>query len=107
VRILLDHCVPVDLAPHLRGFEVASVRDQGWQNLDDGELLEAMAGEFDLLLTVDAGIPYQQLIAGRSLSVVILRAKSNRVDELARLVPALLRAFKSIESGEVRVIAVD
>ena len=107
MRILLDHCVPVDLAPHIRRHEVASVRDRGWQELDDGALLGAMAGQFDVLLTVDAGLPYQQLIGDRPFSVVILRAKSNRVGELARLVPALLRALKNIEPGEVQVITSD
>jgi len=55
-----------------------------------------------VLITVDASIPYQQLIAGRPCSVLILRAKSNRVGHLARLVPAMLRALKDIAAGEVR-----
>jgi predicted nuclease of predicted toxin-antitoxin system len=105
VRILLDHCVPVDLAPHIRGHDVASVRDKGWQELNDGELLDAMTGQFDVLLTVDAGIPFQQLIRDRPFSVVILRAKSNRVGELARLIPAVLKTLKDIEPGDVREIA--
>ena len=104
MRILLDHCVPVDLKPHIRGREVISVRDRGWQELDDGRLLDAMTGQFDVLLTFDAGIPYQQLIRDRPFSVVILRAKSNRVGALARLIPALLKALADIEAGEVREI---
>lgn len=102
--ILLDHCVPVDLTPHIRGHEVTSVRDKGWQELDDGRLLDAMTGQFDALLTVDAGIPYQQLIRDRPFSVVILRAVSNRAGALARLIPELLKTLKDIEPGEVREV---
>ena len=104
MRILLDNCLPVDLAAHIRGHEVSSVVDLGWTALDDGALLDAMAGLFDVLLTVDKSIPYQQLLADRPLAVVVLRARSNRVGHLARLVPALLRVLKKIETGEVREV---
>ena len=83
---------------------MTSVRDKGWQELDDGDVLDAMTGQFDVLLTVDTGIPYQQLIGGRPFAVVVLRAKSNRVGALARLIPALLKTLKDIEPGEVREI---
>ena len=105
MRILLDHCVPVDLAAHIRGHEVTNVRAMGWQQLDDGQLLDAIAGQFDVLLTVDGSIPYQQIISDRPVAVIILHARSNRVGHLARLVPALLRILKDIEAGEVREIS--
>ena len=73
----------------------------GWAGLGDKFLLDAMAGRFDVLVTVDRSIPFQQGIAGRQLSVIVLRAKSNRVGDLARLVPELLRTLKSIVPGEV------
>lgn len=76
----------------------------GWQQLDDGELLKVMADEFDVLLTVDASIPFQHTIGNLNFGVVILRAKSNRVAELARLVPALLKSLKEIAPGELREI---
>jgi hypothetical protein len=64
-----------------------------------------MAGNFDVLLKVDKSIPFQQLLADRPVAVVVLRAKSNRVCHLARLVPALLKALEDIENGEVREVA--
>lgn len=70
------------------------IRDRGWQQLDDGQLLDAVTDKYDVLLTVDASIPYQQLISERPLAVVILRARSNRAGDVDRLAPALQRALK-------------
>ena len=105
MRILLDNCVPVDLALHIRGHDVATAIDMGWAALEDGPLLNAMSEKFDVLLTVDKSIPFQQLLADRLVSVVVLRARSNRVERLARLIPALLRTLKDIEAGEVKEVA--
>lgn len=77
----------------------------GWQKLADGELLDAAAGSIDVLITVDAGMRYQQIISGLPLSVVVLRAGSNRVGHLARLIPALTRTLKDITPGEVREVS--
>ena len=104
MRILLDNCVPVDLAPHIRGHEVVSAVDMGWAALDDGALLDALTWQFDVLLTVDKSIPFQQLLTNRAVAVILLRASSNRVGHLARLVPALLKALKDISRGEIREI---
>lgn len=105
MRILLDNCVPAELALHIRGHEVVSSAEQGWADMDDRPLLDAMAGRFDVLLTVDKNIPFQQILAGRAVAVVILRAKSNRVEHLARRTTALLKALKDIRPGEVREVS--
>lgn len=101
MRILLDNCIPADLAPHILGHDVRTAVEMGWANLDDGELLGALADQFDVLVTADKSLPAQQTIAGSSFSVVILRARSNRVGHLARLVPELHRVLKSIAVGDV------
>ena len=67
MRILLDGCVPKRLAKKLAEYEVGTVHEMGWSDLDDGPLLDVMAGDFDVLITVDKSIPKQQRIAGRSL----------------------------------------
>ncbi len=76
----------------------------GWADLDDGALLNAITGQFDVLLTVDASLAFQQSIAGRQLSLIVLRARSNRVGELARFIPELQKVLKVIASGDVRHI---
>ena len=106
MSVLLDNCVPWRLADKCRGHEVASVIDLGWHSLKDGPLLDAMAGRFDVLVSVDKSIPFQQRLADRPFAVVVLPAKSNRLADLLPLVPALLRALDEIEPGEVREIGV-
>lgn len=105
MRILLDNCVPADLAPHIRGHELATAVAMGWAALDDQALLDAMAGRFDTLLTVDKSIPYQQALGGRPIAVIVMRARSNRVGDLARLVPALQKVLRTIGQGEVREVS--
>lgn len=105
MRVLLDSCVPRLLVPHIRGHDVRRTRELGWADLKDAELLHAIAGQFEVLVTVDKSISYQQTLGDRPFAVIILRAKSNRMEHLARLVPKLLRTLKNIRAGEVREIS--
>lgn len=107
MRILLDNCVTADLMPHIRGHDVTTAVAMGWAGLDDGPLLDAIAGRFDILLTVDRSLPYQQRIKDRTFAVVVLCARNNRVEHLARLIPALLKVLKDIKPGDVREIGPD
>ena len=105
MRVLLDGCVPRRLAEELTGHDVGTVHEMGWADLDDGPLLDAMAGAFDFLVTVDKSIPDQQQISTRPLAVVVLRAKTNRLADLLPRVPALRLALEEMERGQVRVLA--
>jgi predicted nuclease of predicted toxin-antitoxin system len=88
VRILLDGCVPRRLAEELSMHEVSTAPKMGWGDLDDGPLLDAMAGRFDVLVTVDKSLPKQQRLGDRPFAVV-LRSKTNRLADLLPLIPAL------------------
>ena len=102
MRVLLDACVPKGLRTSLSGHDVRTAPEMGWGDLDNGELLDAMGGTFDALVTVDTRLPQQQRIVGRPLRVVILRAKSNRLSDLLPLVPNLLVALSTLEPGAVK-----
>lgn len=105
MRVLLDACVPRRLADELRGHDVRTVPEMGWADLDDGPLLDAMAGLFDALVTVDKSLPKQQRIHTRSFRVVVLRAKTNRLADLLPLVATLRAALEELQPGEVRELA--
>lgn len=105
MRILLDACVPRRLANELPGHEVRTVPEMGWADLNDGPLLDAMAGRFDVLVTVDKNLPKQQRVQTRPFGVVVLRARTNRPADLLPLVPALRGAVEELHPGEVRELA--
>ncbi|HXQ20406.1 MAG TPA: hypothetical protein VN812_01945 [Candidatus Acidoferrales bacterium] len=79
----------------------------GWGNLDNGDLLDAMKGIFDALVTVDKRLPQQQRIKDRPFGVVVLRARSNRLSDLLPLVPDLLAALSTLDAGAVKELAGD
>ena len=105
MRVLLDACVPKGLRKSLAGHEVRTTPEMGWGDLDNGELLDAMKGSFDALVTVDKRLPQQQHIKDRPLGVVVLRARSNRLSDLLPLVPDLLAALSTLEAGAVKEVA--
>jgi predicted nuclease of predicted toxin-antitoxin system len=101
VTVLLDGCVPSRLASELAGHQVRTVPEVGWADLDDGPLLDAMAGRFEVLVTVDKNLPKQQRLSNRPLAVVVLRAKTNRLADLLPHVPALQALLENVRPGEV------
>ena len=103
-RILLDSNLPVDLRHCLSPYPVETARYAGLHLLDDGPLLDAMAGKFEVLVTADLSIAYQQNLVGRPVALAVLSARSNRLSDLLPLMPELLRAIASINPGEVREI---
>ena len=105
MRVLLDACVPRRLANELPGHEVRTVPEMGWADLDDGPLLDTMAGLFDALVTVDKNLPKQQRVQNRLFGIVVLRAKTNRLADLLPLVAALRAVLEELRPGEVRELA--
>jgi len=102
VRVLLDEQLPRHLARELMGHEALTVQQQGWAGLKNGELLRraAKAG-FEVFLTADQNLQYQQNLAGSGLAVVVLVARSNALDDLLPLVPRLLAVLPGSSPGQV------
>ena len=81
MRILLDECLPRELADELMGQDVRTVQQQGWSGLENGELLSHAAGAFNVFLTVDKRIERTEQLPG-NLAVVTIRDRSNRIQSL-------------------------
>jgi predicted nuclease of predicted toxin-antitoxin system len=102
VKILLDECLPADLRKHVVGHDCQTVPQAGLGGKANGELLAlAERSGWQVLLTMDRGMPYQQNLAGRTISLAIIRAKSNRLPDLLPHVPAILAVLPSLKPGEV------
>jgi predicted nuclease of predicted toxin-antitoxin system len=102
MRILLDACLPERLRHDLASAgTVETARFAGLSHLSNGALIAAMAGRFDVLVTIDANLQYQQNLSIRSVAVVVVRSKSNDIGFLRPLMPAVISALVSIEPGTV------
>lgn len=106
MRILLDECVPASLAVELDGHEVRTVPQMGWASQENGALLALAEGKFDVFLTTDQRISYQQAVAKFSIALVVLVARRNKIEFLLRLLPELRRVLPSVESGHVYRVGV-
>jgi hypothetical protein len=104
LRVLLDECVDVRLAASLDTVDVRTVADQGWLGISNGKLLALAAPGFDVFVTVDRNLPFQQHLPKFDIAVILLRAKTNRLDDLVLLVPDLLAAIPGARKGVITPI---
>lgn len=102
MHVLLDEQLPRQLALHLASHDVRTVQQQGWAGLRNGELLRraAQAG-FEVFVTADQNLQFQQNLARSPLRVVVLAAQSNALEDLLPLVPRLLQAIPGSQPGHV------
>ena len=102
MRVLLDEQLPRQLAPYLVGHEVRTVQQQGWAGLKNGELLkQAKLADFEVLVTADQNLEFQQNLVDSGLFIVVLVAVSNALEDLLPVVPAALAAMAEPKIGRV------
>ncbi|MBI3050390.1 MAG: DUF5615 family PIN-like protein [Acidobacteria bacterium] len=97
MRVLLDESLPRPLAELLVGHEARTVAQVGWRGLRNGALLQQAATTFDVVLTADQNIEFQQNLKKLPVAVVVLVAETNRIESLAPLVPKILETLRSLE----------
>ena len=102
MRILIDECIDERFRNSFPGYDCQTARYAGLAGLENGELLNAAeAANFDVFLTVDQGIEYQQNLNARKIAIIIFRTKSNRLKDLLPLVPICLERIESAEPGQI------
>ncbi len=102
MRVLIDECIDERFRNSLPEHDCQTVRYAGLAGLKNGELLVAAeTAKFDVFLTVDQGIEYQQNLTGRNVAIIIFRTKSNRLKDLLPLVRACLAYIESIQPGQI------
>ena len=85
--------------------ECDTVPESGFAGKKNGALLGlAVSAGFEIFVTMDKGLEYEQNLAGRSIAILILRAKSNRLADLLPLAPDILRTIKLARKGEIHPI---
>jgi uncharacterized protein DUF5615 len=103
VRVLLDECLPRRLKRELVGHDARTAPEMGWGSRN-GELLALAVSHFDVFLTADRNLSYQQDVSTVDIAVVVLAARSNRLDDLRPLVSRLLEILPTVERRAVTVV---
>jgi Domain of unknown function (DUF5615) len=102
MKLLLDECIPRKFKHHLPGLECYTVPEEGLAGKKNGELLSmAEKARFEVFLTVDRGIEYEQNLKERSIAVIVIHTQSSRLTDLLLHVPELLRALRSVRPGQL------
>ena len=100
MKILLDECVPLPLREILDGHDCRTAQQMGWKNIRNGELLDLAEGEFDLFVTADQGVRYQQNLNDRKIAILELSTNKLRLIEAAA--SQIKEAIDSIGPTEFR-----
>jgi uncharacterized protein DUF5615 len=95
VRVFLDECVDWRLARDIVGHDVRTARQMGWTTVKNGALLTLASQQFDVFVTVDRNLSFQQNLDAFAIAVIVLQAKTNRLADLQPLIPELLAAIAS------------
>ena len=105
MTILLDECVDWRLVRDLAVYDVKTVKQLGWEQVKNGALLRLAATQFDVFVTVDSNLPYQQNPDSLQLAVIVLRGRTTRLRDLRQLLPALYNALKAPRAGEFQILS--
>jgi len=106
LRVLLDQCLPRQLAAELQGHEATTVRAQRWLGLRNGVLLRAaIEAGFQVFITNDSSIEFQQNVKKIGIGVIAIVGVRNRIQDLRPLVPAIIESLAVIVPGQVITIA--
>ena len=107
MRVLLDENLDWRLVRHFdTDFQVTTVSRQGWKGKRNGELLAQAAKAFDTLVTMDKGIEHEQNLRKYTMSIILIAAKSNRIQDIQ---PAMFRVnqiLRTVEPGQVSHVTV-
>ena len=101
MRILIDECLDWRLCRALAEHQCTTVQEAGWEGLTNGQLLEQAEKLFDVFLTGDRNVMFQQNLSSREIAVIVLEARSTRLIDTIQLVAQVLTTLKSIQPGEV------
>ena len=105
MRVLLDECLPRRLKRALVGHDVRTAPEMGWASKTNGDLLALASAQFDVFLTADRNLSYQQDVSAFDIAVVVLVARSNSLEDLRSLAPQILEALDTAARGRVTIVS--
>lgn len=107
MKILLDECIDRRLAKEFVGYEIKTVPQMGWAGIKDRELLILAASVFDVFITADRNLSFQQNLSPFDLFLIILQAQSNRLVDLKPLIPKVLDVLDIAPKGQATLVYIE
>lgn len=101
MKVVIDECLPRRLAKALTGHKVCTVQQIRLNGLLNGALLKAINDDFDVFITIDQNLVFQQNLKSVKMAVIVLCARTNRFDDIQPLIPATLKALQKIRPGQI------
>ena len=103
MKILFDECIPHPLRRRLAEFEISTAQEMGWGRVKNGDLLKRAEGVFEVFLTADQQLKYQQNLKGRRLAILVL--STNRWPQVKAKTPEIIAAIQSLRPGDYLELA--
>ena len=105
--MFLDECIDWRIARDIVGHDVKTARQMGWTTIQNGALLTLASQHFDVFVTLDRNLSFQQNLDSFPIAVVVLKARTSRLTDLKPLIPNLLVAIESAQSDAAKFIGAD
>ena len=102
-RILIDECLDRRLAAEIPNASVKTVPQMGWAGLTNGKLLDKAQSHFDVFVTSDQNLSFQQNLKKYKIAVVVLCPATNKLDDLKLLIPKLLKEMPGLKAGIIYI----
>lgn len=104
MKVLLDECVTRYLKRDFTGHEVLTVEEAGFKGLKNGQLLQAASGYYDVLVTVDQNLQYQQNLKNFGIAIILMKAQRSTYPLLNPLMAQVLETLEKIKPGEIIIV---
>ena len=101
MRLLLDECLPRKLRQGLPGHEVLTVPEMGWAGIKNGALLSLIDSAFDVFVTIDGNLQYQQNLNSRKIALILLSAPDNTLETLLPMMARVLLSLATLQPGQL------
>ena len=105
MKVLFDECVNNRIIRHLVDLEITTVQKMGWTGIKNGKLLTLAAAQFDVFVTIDKNISYQQSIGNFDLALIVINSPSNNLTTLLPFLPHLVAALPSAPKRELTTVS--
>jgi predicted nuclease of predicted toxin-antitoxin system len=105
MKLLLDECIERKLAREFVDCEIKTVPQMGWAGVKNGQLLALAEAEFDVFITVDRNLSFQQNLPQFDIAVIVLQAPSNPLADLKPLAPKVLAILAMATRGQVTIVS--